>query len=440
MRKRNLLWAAAAGLWLAAVCAVPAMALEKGWTEEGGVIRYVDENGSYVKNQWKKKDGVMYYLDTGGQLAPDLWVDGTYCTDSKGAMKTEAWVYEDGTGLMEKGWYYLGRDGKAEKNDWKTIDGTRYCFDSMGRMRTGWYREGGELYYLGHEDQGYSIPGWRQLEGRWYYFQTNGRAKRAEGAVIEDKKYYFDEDGAMIQGWLAVKEEPEAGDKEGISRFVYLGDKEEGMLKGQWLTTDEDPLTGREGQENRYYLDNRGTPYYLSAAAENLGQAVVKIDGKHYFFDAQGRNRSGIIRLDWAGRSQIGYFGTEEGSSAMVTGRVTDVIDKNGDHFICFFDSAGSNKGVGYTGVKDGFLYSDGVLAAAEEGTGYQTFKAGGQIYLVNEQGRVQTEEKTYQSEEHTYVIEGDKIYEADLEGENETEVKTGEILKKPVVNWRYRL
>lgn len=447
MGKQMMLWAAGAGLGLAVSFSSAAYAAAGGWTEEGGITRYVDVNGSYVKDEWRKKNGVSCYLDQEGKIAEHVWVDDTYYAGDGGVMEQESWIYEDGQGQKEKGWYYVGRTGQMEKDDWKTIEGTRYCFDASGRMRTGWYKEDGDLYYLGNEDQGYSIPGWRLLtpekggEEAWFYFQNNGKAKkgaadRLEAETIGDNKYYFDRDGKMLTGWFAVKEKAEPGDKKGISRYVYLGDQDQGLLKDQWLLTDEDPLTGEKAEEESwYYLNSRGTPAYLSAEAHSMGKAAIRIDGAYYFFDEEGRRQTGVVELRRNGVSEFGYFGGENG--AMVTGRVTDLKDASGNEFDCYFESAGSEKGAGATGVKDGFLYADGVLAAAEAGCGSQPVKAGGRIYLVNENGQVQTEEKHYKVPDgNGYVIQDGVVYEANVKGEKGKEVKAGKAVRKMAADY----
>ena len=53
----------------------------------------------------------------------------------------------------------------------------------------------------------------------------------------------------MATGWRCVKEKAEPGDKTGISRFVYLGGKGEGMLKEQWLETKERPWDSAEWKD-----------------------------------------------------------------------------------------------------------------------------------------------------------------------------------------------
>lgn len=78
------------------------------------------------------------------------------------------------------------------------------------------------------------------------------------------------------------------------------------------------------------------------------------------------------------------YF---DDSGAMVTGRV----EIDGETY--FFDKTGSlgNIGAGYTGVKDGYLYDNGVLVRAEDGLRYEVVTVDGKDYLVNESGKVKT-------------------------------------------------
>ena len=276
IRRNRFILGAAAGLLLAAALPFGALGAEKGWQMVDRAERYVDETGGIVTEQWKKRDGKSYYLDENGEIAADAWIQGTWHVDETGAMEKETWIYEDGSSQMAKGWYYLGPSGKAEKNDWKKLGDVRYSFDSQGRMRTGWHYENGDIYYLGDENQGYTKIGWRYLEsdgkkgpaegsvskalapgepgGQWYYFNSSGKARRAEvgsykESEIDGHRYYFDANGVMATGWRCVREQAKPGDGTGISRFVYLGGKDEGMLKSQWLETEERPWDSPEWEQ-----------------------------------------------------------------------------------------------------------------------------------------------------------------------------------------------
>lgn len=482
---KNWIRALAVGTMITAAVPISVMAAEKGWVNEDGAAHYVDSNGSYVKNQWKTSQGVSYYLDENGDLAKNVWVDGTYYAGEDGSMTKDAWIYVDeNDGSMKSGWYYLNRNGKVEKNDWKTIGKGKYCFDSDGRMRTGWHYENGDIYYLGNGSEGYTRSGWYFLEsdgkkrpaegsvskdlsgesenGRWYYFQSNGKARKGENGApkettIDGKKYYFDENGVMLTGWQCVKEKAEPGDGTGISRFVYLGGKEKGMLKGQWFETTEKPwdtkawstaLNTQAVRKNNtdetalmkkdgsrwFYLENDGTPLFLSADATGLKDGAVKLDGRYYFFDSYGVCQSGMIKFTSGGKTETAYFDPEAGG-ALSIGRNTNVVDKRDKVYTFCSGISGSEKGCGINGVKDGFLYYNGLLVSAKEGSSYEPFKVSGQVYLVNEAGKVQTEEKKYSSDGNAaYTIENGKVFTLDENGEKKS-AATG--LSLPYAGWK---
>ncbi|MGN0372056.1 MAG: N-acetylmuramoyl-L-alanine amidase family protein [Enterocloster sp.] len=495
MRIGRLVCVAAFGICMAAALPVAALGaqtagqggtngqeLQTGWITEGSRLKFVDNDGYFVKNEWRSRDGKSYYLDSNGNAALDTWIDNTYYVNEAGVMVKNDWVYEDGkSGLKKAGWYYMGRDGKAEKNDWKVIERFRYCFDSEGRMRTGWYYEDGNIYYLGEKDEGFAHTGWQYLEsdgenrpaegsisrklsegqsgGRWFYFQNNGKAKCAEekgyaSSTIDGKKYYFDENGIMLTGWIGVKESVKPGDAVGVSRFLYLGDKGEGVLRGRWLEVSEHPwdspdgeLFGiesrdykgpKKGETARYYLSSDGTPVFLQKDASTVSTAAVRIDGEYYFFDGYGCMQTGLIRIRTNNQIKTAYF-DEEGR--MITGKTAPMEDKNGKEHIFCFSTSGSDKGSGITGEKDGFLYYEGVLAAAEEGSRYAPYRVGGKVYLVNESGKIQTDEHTYETEDgKAYVIEDGILYYADEDGEKVDEVKTGKSLPSASYDHVYNL
>lgn len=261
----------------------------------------------------------------------------------------------------------------------------------------------------------------------------------------------------MLTGWQCVKEKAEPGDGTGISRFVYLGGKEDGMLKGQWLETSERPwdtkawstalnvqavrktnaeetaLMKKDGSR-WFYLENNGSPLFLSADATGVKDGAVKIDGKYYFFDSYGVCQSGLIKFTSGGKTETAYFDPEAGG-AMSIGRNTNAVDKKDKVYTFCSGTSGSEKGCGVTGEKDGFLYNNGLLVSAKEGSSYGPFKVAGQIYLVNENGKVQTEEKKYSSNgKAAYIIENGKVFTLDKDGEKKSEA-TG--LSLPYAGWK---
>lgn len=465
MTVRRLVSALGISLCLAALGTGTVFGSQAGWKKVDGVLKYVDSKGNYVTNQWKEKDGKSYFLGSEGEVEKNTWIGDAYYVDSDGVMVKNDWVHVTGKdGLKEEGWYYLGKDGKAEEDGWKNIGDGRYSFDSDGRMRTGWFYDGDEIYYLGDKDDGAMQRGWLCLEfnpsklpdegdisgvrekagdkARWFYFQTNGRAKRGTSeaydiATIEGEKYYFDANGVMLTGWHAVKDKADAGDKTGISRFLYLGGPDDGyVVKDRWMELTEHPGTSKyreaitdekfdgapkKGEKAWYYFENNGTPAYLNASASTMNGIVTKIEGERYFMDPYGCRKTGLVKVTAGGNVLTAYFGPENGDGRMRTGRNGEVPCEDGGPLTCYFSTSGSDKGAGISGEKDGFLYYRGLLVKAEEGTDYEAFKVDGKTYLVNESGKIQTNNKAYESDgAYAYRIEDGMVYKTDSQGKKE--------------------
>ena len=140
-------------------------------------------------------------------------------------------------------------------------------------------------------------------------------------------------------------------------------------------------------EENWYYFrDGRAYSAGYKTTAINDRYGMAKIQGETYCFDRHGRMVTGLLEID-DGRK---YYFNKDGE--MQTGRVV-VNDDDHDNEVFYFTTTGSigNKGDGYTGVKDGYLYEEGLLIRAEDGMRYEKVSVDGKDYLVNEQGKVKT-------------------------------------------------
>ena len=185
---------------------------------EGGNKYYLGNNGFAIKG-WKKIDGKYYYFSKTATL-PNMvtgfqTIDGEfYYFDENGVMQTSQWAEYSGHQ------YYFGTDGMAVRG-WKKIDGswyffmkdagvspqmytgihfmdnnTVYCFGKDGKMLTGWQKVNNYYYYLGTDGKGY-VKKWWKIDGKWYYFDSNGRM--ATGYFkIDDKLYHFDNNGVCL--------------------------------------------------------------------------------------------------------------------------------------------------------------------------------------------------------------------------------------------------
>ena len=349
--------------------------------------------------------------------------------------------------------YYVHENG-ALGLQWQELEEGCYYFDyTTAQMVTGWVGSDTKFYL---DPDGKLHTGWLELDGKQYYFYQAGDMATGK-MTIGNGEYYFDENGVMLTGWQCVKEKAEPGDGTGISRFVYLGGKEKGMLKGQWFETTEKPwdtkawstaLNTQAVRKNNtdetalmkkdgsrwFYLENDGTPLFLSADATGLKDGAVKLDGRYYFFDSYGVCQSGMIKFTSGGKTETAYFDPEAGG-ALSIGRNTNVVDKRDKVYTFCSGTSGSEKGCGINGVKDGFLYYNGLLVSAKEGSSYEPFKVSGQVYLVNEAGKVQTEEKKYSSDGNAaYTIENGKVFTLDENGEKKS-AATG--LSLPYASWK---
>ena len=473
MTRRRILAGWSIGLLMGVMAAGTAFGAESGWKTEDGVLKFVDSKGNYVTNEWRIRDGKSYFLGSDGEIEKSTWIENTYYVDDKGVMVKNSWVHTDGKdGLKEEGWYFLGKNGKTEEG-WKNVGDGRYNFDSDGKMRTGWFYEGDNIYYLGGRDDGAMRRGWVCLEfdeddlpeigdiskeykkadenSRWFFFQNNGKAKRSlsgnyDQETIHGEKFYFDQNGAMLTGWHAVKEKADSDDATGISRFVYLGGKDDGAIaKGQWKQLSEHPgdsddgaaisMKGdeglpKEGDKEWYYFENNGTPAYLKTGISTMNAATVRVDGENYFVNQYGCRRNGLVKIVSGGRVMVGYFGEKGSDGRMLTGRNTGIVDDDGKRCTFYFNTSGSNKGAGFSGEKDGFLYYNGLLVTADGDSRYEVYKVDGKYYLVNGSGKVQTNEKAYKSDgDYVYLVEDREVYYTDDSGRKTKKADSGATL-----------
>lgn len=448
------------------------------WQQEEGTWIFTDNSGNRVTDSWRQSGGDYYYLDSDGVMATDQWVDDSYYVDINGVRVTNRWVQvEEGTEdapSSDGGWYYMESNGRAATDGWRTINNQRYHFDSDGTMQYGWLNDEDNLYYLGDENDGAAKTGWLCLDfdenngqedgtvaqagdgGTWFYFQSNGRAVKANGdnsyvtRTINGSRYYFDEDGAMATGWVAMGERRD-GDTTGISTLKYFGDSNSGQMASGWRYLTDNPEDSDDGDQDFsfgvatssnatpsnaqrydggdgawYYFDNNGVPEYFNENSRSVTDATTRINGNRYFFDQYGRMKSGLIGFTLSDGTTISaYFGADDSDGKMKTNRQTNVIEEDGERSTFYFTNSGS-----YTGERNGYLYNQGKLVQAEDGEDIQVFEVGDRLYLVNEAGRVQDSNRIYRADgEYRYEYHNGTIYTVNENRERTGEVTSGETL-----------
>ena len=275
---------------------------EYEWT-----IHYYDEWFYYVSNGdrlkgWQKIGGKWYLFDNyNGVMCTDLqYVDSYhYLMDNNGAMVTgwykhnDSWYYARPNGILYSAewllsggkWYYFYYDGEMACNVTNLkINDIYYSFDSSGACinpdakpsgtLTGWHNEctsWGYQHWVYYNDDGSRYYGWKQLDGKWYFFDHFEEGTMSTGIHwTDDNVYFFDNSGVMQKGWNKVKD---------YSREYWVyGGPSGALYRDKWLSSG-------------------GKWYYFNGDCEMIaGMENYPIGDKYYSFDSSGacKNPSGI--------------------------------------------------------------------------------------------------------------------------------------------------
>ncbi len=357
------------------------------------------------------------------------------------------WEYKDASNE----WYYLDENGERVTGR-RELSGDTYFFDKNGVMLTGWVRcpkdelpepytdtmDGKDIYYCGTDgkmarrwvtaydpeqaayDEAQQIQGIKDGEYKLkqYYFDEKGRPYQDKKKTIDEKRYIFDEEGAVMTGWLYDQggeqtdrylkvgtDSPEA-DKELCRNHpenLLYGNPEDGSLAREQWVDDIPPWDNEDDDKRSFYVDSshyivtgsgaKGSGTSLSARrkARKIAEIgtyrleewstdvnIIRIDGKYYCLENSGTRLDGLMLLTGAGKSSPfgdGLYCFMD-NAAMETGAVMieNVIDDDSDGFVYYYyfsEISGGNysKGQGITGVSGGRLYYQGMAVGAQDDT-----------------------------------------------------------------------
>ncbi len=279
--------------------------------------------------------------------------DSVYCT----VFANEYGIVDETPGwkLFNGKWYWVKSDGSAAWGEFVKISTNTYFFDWDGTMKTGTFWGG---YYDEELDQWIDIfcmaddsgaivttPGWKLVDGKWYWIKEDGSVARDEFIEASGKKYYFDWDGVMVTGFFYTEYWDEDAEAWMIDTF-YIAD-----ASGAVATT-----------QGWYKYD--GWWYYLKSDGYVAQDEFVDIAGKTYYFE-------------WWGTMVTGHFTVEDADY---------IADDSGAVMV--------NPGwYTYAGNKY-FVKEDGELARDE------ALDIGGETYLFDYDGWMLTGVQWYWNEE----------------------------------------
>lgn len=261
-----------------------AIATTNGWKYIGDDTYYV-ENGSLIRNQIKEIDGKYYGFDWTGKLMKDRGfsketLEGSwnsfdpYQAKENGVLYQNEWYkssyYFDNDCIKVRGWnplgdktYYMDDNTGKKQTGFKTIDGKKYYFNTNGVLQINkWIKltktVGKEtVKQVYHTDKyGVIMTGLQKIDGEYYYFNSKGLMATDTWVKIGSKYYYAGKDGKIKRDcWISV----------GGKRF-HVNAK--GVRQTGWL---------KDG-DKYYYLNENG----------EMVTGTVRIGKKTYKFNSKG--------------------------------------------------------------------------------------------------------------------------------------------------------
>ena len=90
----------------------------------------------------------------------------------------------------------LSNINKSERNGWVKIE-IGWMYNENGKLVTGWKQIDGKWYYF--EASGVMQTGWKQIDDKWYYLYEDGHMAKSEKIQGKDGKFYdIDENGVCV--------------------------------------------------------------------------------------------------------------------------------------------------------------------------------------------------------------------------------------------------
>lgn len=243
-----------------------------------GVYHGFKSNGAVATGWYQTKYGAWYYFDSDGNPVSGLQtISGTK--------------------------YYFSSNGEMQVNYTEYSGGKLYVTDKSGKATVysgsnGWIND--EFYIV----DGKPATGWKKISGSWYYFDASGHVYRDEFLTLDGKRYHFDTSKALSTGWFKISIYYSAygypwsyADSNGV--MLQNGWKTSGSTKyyfedyravtgfryiddGWYLFNSDGTFVKKATQANAWLKNDKDWFYYGSFSPFSYGD--YEIDGKHYYF------------------------------------------------------------------------------------------------------------------------------------------------------------
>ncbi len=318
-------------------------------------------------------------------LADDNFLYKLGVADAEGiaqyyGLKKGEWV-ED-----ENGWRWKENDGNFRTNSWLKVNGKQYLLDEEGYCRTGFYKDGNNLYYFDPVSCAMHI-GWSRLDGSWYYFKSDGAAAVSEWMKLSNKWYYFDADAKMVTGLQEIN-----------GKKYYLLESEDSSKEGVMQT-------GWRKLDGIWYYFKTGND---SVAGKAAASEWMKIGNKWYYFDSDAKMVTGFKEIN--GKT---YYFTESPDSSKEGAMVTGKITVDGTNYV--FNSDGALVSSSQANQKNGWVEENGKTYYYADGakvTGWKQI-SGERYYFADPSGIMQTGEQVINGTTYYFYSSGKYIEDA---------------------------
>ncbi|MFJ8119917.1 hypothetical protein ACIQ48_29540, partial [Bacillus mycoides] len=303
-------------------------------------------------------DGKTYYFGqkndgTGlaeGEMA--IWtvnINGKphYFSGDGSAWAANSWLADYHQDGAPNTWYILEKGEKA--SGFKQIDGKWYYFDPNNdyRMASGFLTIDGKTYYFDPNNNNKMATGWEEIDGKWYYLSKKGdglsslvEGEMASGFLtIDGKTYYFGQkhdetgltEGEMAIWTVKINEKPHYFSGDGSARAAnsWLADYHQDSAPKTWYILEKGEMaSGFKQIDGKWYYFDPNNDYRMASG-------FLTIDGKTYYFDPNNDYR---MAKDWFQVGEDWYRANEDGALNKGT------LDWRSDNY--FFDEkTGKNLG-----------------------------------------------------------------------------------------------
>ena len=160
------------------------------------------------------------------------------------------------------GWWYRYSNGGYPANKWEKIQNKWYYFDQNGYRQTGWIKTN-DVWYFCKEDGTMADAEWAAVDGKWYYLNAGG-SMAVDWLFYKEQWYYLNTDGSMKTGWQKITVydgNPEVED----DRDYWFNFKPNGKKR---TSDDAWKYNGKE-----YAFDSRGVMLYQWATVDDSKKA-----------------------------------------------------------------------------------------------------------------------------------------------------------------------